>query len=205
MIFDKGYDFSLWCILSTDKKNRTKIIEFIKSIPQEFLNKIRDGILQYRIYEQNNSNEEFDLYDSVSVDKETCFSFQLTDVGTLRLSKEIIDKNDSELPYNPVFEIVLEDCLGCLDKEHFDNFDEEYLGAIESDIKTTKNSITCNESEYNLIKTPFGYIVTHNDENKFIFKVSSKFINLNKMPNDLNMAVLEKIDKQKSLKKKIGK
>ena len=67
------------------------------------------------------------------------------------------------------------------------------------------NSITCNESEYYLIKTPFGYIVTHNDENKFIFKVSSKFINLNKMPNDLNVAVLEKIDKQKSLKKIIGK
>ena len=52
MIIDKGYDISLWCILSADKKNRTQIIEFIKSIPQELLIKIRDGILQFKIHEQ---------------------------------------------------------------------------------------------------------------------------------------------------------
>lgn len=92
MIIDKGYDIALWCILSADKKNRLKIIEFIKSIPQELLTKINDGILQLKKHEQSESDEEFDLYDSVDVDEDTCFSFQLTYDGTLRLSKDVRDK-----------------------------------------------------------------------------------------------------------------
>jgi len=93
-------------------------------------------------------------------------------------------------------------CLSCLNKEHFD---DEYLGTVESDIKTTKNSIICNEREYNLIKTPVGYVVAYNRENALIFKASGRFINLNKMPNDLNISDLEKFNKQKSLKKTISK
>ena len=205
MIFDKGYDISLWSILSADKKNRTEIIEFIKSIPQELLIKIRDGILQFKIHEQSKSDEEFDLYDSVDVDEETCFSFQLTGDGALTLSKDVTDKNDCDLPYNPVFELVLEDCSCCLDKEYFENFDDELLGTVLSDIKTTKNLMTCDEREYHLIKTPVGYLVAYNREDALIFKVFGKFINLSKMQNDLNVGDLDKIDKQKSLKKTIGK
>lgn len=201
MIIDKGYDVALWCILSADKKNRPKIVEFIKSIPQELLTKINDGILQLKKHEQSESNEEFDLYDSVDVDEDTCFSFQLTDDGTLRLSKDVRDKNDCNLPYNSVFEIILLDCLCCLDKEYFENFDEEWLGTVESDIKTTKNLITCNEREYNLIKTPIGHLVTYNRENALIVKAFGRFINLNKMPDDLNISDLDKFNKQKSLKK----
>ena len=152
-------------------------------------------------HEQSSRYEEFDLYDSVDVDEDTCFSFQLTNEGTLRLSKNVIDKNDWNLPYNPVFEIILLDCLCCLDKEYFENFDEEWLGTVESDIKTTKNLITYNEREYNLIKTPVGHLVTYNRENALIIKAFGKFINLNKMPEDLNMSDLDKFNKQKSLKK----
>lgn len=200
MIIHKGYDVALWCILSADKKNRPKIVEFIKSIPQELLTKINDGILQLKKHEQNESDKGFDLYDSVDVDEDTCFSFQLTDDGTLRLSKNVRDKNDWNLPYDSVFEIVLLDCLCCLDKEYFQNFDEEWLGTIETDTEV-KSFFTCNEREYYLIKTPVGHLVAYNRENALIVKAFGRFINLNKMPDDLNMSDLDKFNKQKLLKK----
>lgn len=201
MIIDKGYDIALWCILSADKKNRPKVVEFIKSIPQELFTKINNGILQLKKSEKSESYEEFDLYDSVDVDEDTCFSFQLTDDGTLWLSKDVRNKNDYNLPYNSVFEIVLLDCLCCLDKEYFENFDEEWLGTVESNIKTTKNLITCNEREYNLVKTPVGYLVTYNRENALIVKAFGKFINLNKMPDDLKINDLDNFSKRKLLRK----
>ena len=36
MIFDNSFDKSLWMIIKCDRKNRKRITDFIKSIPDDF-------------------------------------------------------------------------------------------------------------------------------------------------------------------------
>jgi len=53
MIFNV-FDNALWLILKNDRKNRKKILEFIKSIPGEFIVDIQKSIVEYYQYMINN-------------------------------------------------------------------------------------------------------------------------------------------------------
>ena len=46
MIFGKEYDLSLWYILKVRNKYRKKTIDFIKELPEEFLENIRTTYLK---------------------------------------------------------------------------------------------------------------------------------------------------------------
>lgn len=53
MIFN-SFDRALWLILKNDKKNRKRILEFIRTIPNQFIMDIQKSIDEYNKYKINN-------------------------------------------------------------------------------------------------------------------------------------------------------
>ena len=59
MIFNE-FDNALWLILKNDRKNRKKILEFIKTIPCNFIIDIQNSIDEYNQYMINNEGKDDD-------------------------------------------------------------------------------------------------------------------------------------------------
>ncbi len=58
MVFNNGFDNSLWLILSSDKKYRVDIAEFIYNLPKE----VYDSICkQLKDYNYNGKNEDYEF------------------------------------------------------------------------------------------------------------------------------------------------
>ena len=66
MIFDRGYDASLWYIVKADRKNRKEISDFIKEIPEELLENIRIAINKPKNGKFHLDGETSDFYRCVS-------------------------------------------------------------------------------------------------------------------------------------------
>lgn len=60
MIFDKNFDRTLWLLIKSDRRNRGKIVDFIKSIPYEFILMIQEGLVEYEKYKLENNEINFD-------------------------------------------------------------------------------------------------------------------------------------------------
>ena len=78
MIFNCEFDKSLWLMIKGDIKNRRKIVDFVKSIPYDFILSIRDSLIEYDKYKIENVGISFD-------DREyRCFDKQMyNNVGEL--------------------------------------------------------------------------------------------------------------------------
>lgn len=61
MLFDKNFDKSLWLLIKGDRRNRGKIVDFVKSLSSEFILMIQEGLLEYEKYKKR--NEEIPLND----------------------------------------------------------------------------------------------------------------------------------------------
>lgn len=88
MIFDNNFDKTLCLIIKGDRKNGKKIVEFIKSIPYEFILMVREGLVEYERYKIENERLSLD-------DRENkCFGEQIyNNIGEL-YSFNIDVKND---------------------------------------------------------------------------------------------------------------
>jgi len=195
MIFDEKFDQSLWCIIKGDKKNRNKIVNFIKELPQEFIEMVRDGIEKYRKIE-----DPFESKEEISGEYETqnnvIYHFDIIRfcmVNYLRLSKFILNEkiDDSDI------RLELTDG-GVKDIEEWDNFDELGLGVSTTDIiHNFKNGLMkCNESEYSIVKTPIGSVVRYTREylGGLVTLPFGRFVNIKNMPHDITK---ENIDVKK--------
>ena len=79
------------------------------------------------------------------------------------------------------------------DAKEMENFEEEWIGTVTNNIKTTHISdnfseIDCNESEYNIYNTPIGHFVGYTRE---IFNgrrniVIYKPVSLRRLPEDIS-------------------
>ena len=56
MLFDKNFDKTLWLLIKDDRRNREKIVDFIKSIPNEFMLMIQEGLFEYEKYKIENKD-----------------------------------------------------------------------------------------------------------------------------------------------------
>ena len=168
MIFDEDYDTALWFILKADRKNRKEIVNFLLGMPAELVDNIRIAI------ERARKNKEYDLpnvtsefYNVVCKDHpEYYYNFQLDDDNGLTITKEYYDGTHLD----DIFELLLYP-LSVETTKELENFGEEWLGAINYDIKTVHSSddeigeiVFCKESEYNIHKTPLGHIVSNSRE-----------------------------------------
>jgi hypothetical protein len=188
MIFDKDYDASLWFILKSDAKNRKEIVEFIKEIPEELLEKIKESINKAKKEEFDFQDEFLDYYSCQSKnDPHISFYFQLDEDNALTLIKSHTDENTKE----DLFELVLfpinKDFVKMLDF-----FEGEWLGTITNNIKTNRidekvGLIECDENEYNIYNTPIGNFISYSRrifDGKYAFSIY-KPVSLRRVPEDI--------------------
>lgn len=188
MIFDRDYDASLWYIVKADRKNRKKISDFIKEIPEKLLENIRIAIKKLKNGEFHFDEETSDFYRCVSKNNpRVYYYFQIDEDECLTITKSLYDGvNDDDL-----FELMLFPVSQEYANE-LENFEEEWIGTVTNNIKTTHiddkvGLIDCNESEYNIYNTPFGHFVGYSRE---IFHGKRdiniyKPISLRRMPDDI--------------------
>ena len=189
MIFDRDYDASLWYIVKADRKNRKEISDFIKEIPEKLLENIRLAIKKLKNGEFHFDGQISDFYRCVSKnDPRVFYYFQIDEDECLTITKSLYDGvNEDDLFELMLFQVSPEYA------NELENFEEEWIGTVTNNIKTTHYSesaglIDCNESEYNIYNTPFGHFVGYSRE---IFHGKRdigiyKPINLRRMPNDIN-------------------
>ena len=162
MIFDKEYDTSLFYIAKVKNKNRKELLEFIKEIPDELIEKIRIEIERAKAKEPESNDDNF--YLSVSEkDPDIVFSF---DVDRMDYCLTILKERQDGNKVSREFELMLYP----LDLENLQEFSsEEYLGLVSKDIKSSYISddiqeIDVEESEYYIHHFPIGFFVSHNKE-----------------------------------------
>lgn len=185
MIFGKEYDLSLWYIIKADKRNRYKIIEFIKEIPIDLINNIDLAIEKSKNEEIDYSKYDGNIYKITSYkDSNIKYYFYIDNIDyCLTIAKEY--NNDGKR--QTLFELM----LFPLRLEMIKMFDEEWIGTISnynSNCSLTEISQINNKYEYNLYNTPIGYFISYHYKCKNIDKLVSIFkpINIRKVPEDLN-------------------
>lgn len=190
MIFDKEYDTSLWYMIKSDRKNRKAIINFIKEIPEDLLDriqvalsKVKKGQLDYDSF-----NDEICMCKSEK-DPNIEYYFDIDDIDmSLTLSKEF---NDGKMGQQ-LFEIVLYP-FDLEEAKRLEYYEEEPLGTIATDFETLKindytQEVTCYETKYSLHNSPIGHFVSHTHEilNGKREVQLFKRVSLNRAPKDLN-------------------
>lgn len=153
MIFGNEYDMSLWYILKVRNKYRKSIIEFIKELPEEFLENIRTAYLKGIDKNVGLDDEEDKFYKVQSnVDSNIYYKFYIM-CGDLYIDKIKIINGVSKnlfsltlIPNNPNH------------IEQMDKNKEIYLGSISTG---QLQEISYKELEYELKKTNFGNMLSH--------------------------------------------
>jgi len=70
MIFNSEFDKSLWLMIKGDIRNRKKIVDFIKSIPDELILSIRDSLVEYDKYKKENEGISYDDREYICFNKQ---------------------------------------------------------------------------------------------------------------------------------------
>lgn len=193
MIFSEEYDAALWYILKADKKNRKKLVDFIKGLPSELVSDIKKTIEEMKEYSKNGKKCERiyknmecgDIVYHYSLDP--FFGLDITKAKKDgKIEKELFDL--SLLPVN-VNNIKL-----------LDNFEEEWIGNIAYNFRNYMgdnriSSFECDEREYAIIKTPIGYCSAYRLElfdGEITFPIFN-LINLDSLPGDVTMESIDKM------------
>lgn len=192
MIFDREFDESLWLIVKNDRKNRMKVLEFIKSIPYEFILKIQNVLIEYNVYKLENEGVPFsdrkyrcfngglyvsngDLYSfNVDIQNDSLFISR----STRRYARQFSD-----------FSILLSSY-----KEDVNNYETQEIGKIFYDFHdkvSSPNDISFEMGDsivYSSVKVPFGNLLFSNTNNGII-----KFCGLDRdsIPADYNLECVE--------------
>lgn len=209
MVFDKNYDNTLWLVLMGDKNNRDVIMEFIKSIPANFLYTIQNTLLEYNRYLLENENVPVkdrsyrafngDIYGSDGY----LYSFNIDiSSNTLSLFRNAyrygLYFNDFELvlfPYNMISQLV--DFSKCMIAELNYDYDQINTGSqvLLGD---------CTNVYYNLVKLPFGSVLSSLNNDLFLFKKRISLVDTENIPVDYNVSDMnnDRINKLVKSKKK---
>lgn len=139
MLFNQGYDNSLWLILSGDKKNRDLILDFIKSIPQKLYEEINNYFLEGKI--------EKKLFGVVK-EKKFIYTYSINPQNKQLYIERYMIKQGY---YSEIFTISL---------FQYDNNIKESIsiGTISYAItnEDNQNIIDSDKIDYSLVKSPFG-------------------------------------------------
>lgn len=184
MIFDFDYDKSLWLILKSERINKDKIINFIKSIPKGLYEDIYKSVKVYReeYYGIDDLEMVVDdrLYGDIKSSKNNTFWYNIDLLdGSLFLGYGFLC-NDK---FYDIFEMKLLSYDG-FKKDKCDDLEE--IGFINYDITSTERMITCCWKDYNFINTSFGnYIVSILEDRNGRNKISLSRIDLRCLPDEI--------------------
>lgn len=192
MIFGKDYDLALSIVLKCEKKYIEELINLLDELPKELVNQIHiaTSLIENKgEYSKLTTEEQKMMNGLVECMDGICFSFDI-DVydESLCISKK--KKHDILNVYNPLYELTLKR-YSYDDYYDLEFFEDEDVASIERDIDvgdinissdSIVSMISCEEIEYNIRKTPFGWFIFSciDDKNdRVITKVSR--INLKKI------------------------
>ena len=189
MIFDTRYDTSLYYIAKANNKNREELLEFIKEIPEDLIEKIRYEIARFHSHETY-PIEDSSFYSSVSEkDPRIIFSFNIDNIDQCLTIKKAIEEGPS---YEELFELMLYpfDLEG---KRQMMYSTEECLGIVTNNVRTFNATdrikhVDVDQTEYDFHHLPIGYYVTHTAE---LFSGKGQVtlyrpVSLKKVPKDIN-------------------
>lgn len=184
MIIDKNFDKSLWLVLNADKKNSERVVNFIVNIPNELKEQIKEKIKILNEFKNSEDKRITFLCGEYETSEHLLYWFELDsyfeeiDMGYKRFNGCV---------YEDVFEMTLS-----LSEDLFSvkNFDKKNIGRIEYDISTKNidnifNVVESSENEYNLYRTPLGYLVVYSVDDDKGIKHYMKIINILDMPEQL--------------------
>lgn len=190
MIFDKKIDSSLWMIVHADMDNNDRIIDFIKKIPEELRVQIIDKLNILKTYSDDDKKKMSFLCGEYETSNKLLYWFEIDSYyNELDLGYKVYNG----YTYEDVFEIT----LAMRDNASIDkHLKKEYIGKIEYDFYTKRiddmfSISNSSESEYYLVKTPFGYIVNYSNDDDIGIRQNVTRINILDMPEDINISDLD--------------
>ena len=187
MLFGEGYDFALWQIIKTDKKNREEIISFIKEFPKELYGKMQDDLIKIEKRKETHipGKGNYEIFSNIVEKNNKIYQYQIDEFfESLKITKFIRNKNFLKT----VFEIELQNInLNQL-------FDEGEIGYLNHNIDNKENN---EKIEYNLVTTPVGSLIYYNIGDKA--KIKIKYLAKTDAPKDLETKDLERCIKSKKL------
>ena len=180
MIFDLEYDKSLWMMLSANRNNNEKIINFLESIPNELLVNIREKLNEYKNNKFFNNNNG--MYGEVNKEDEYLYFFNIdVATGELTIGKCIYQ-----------YGVYFNDFLLNI------NVNNDYkLGEISFDyIQEGSDKVfftgDCTTNVYELVNLFSKKIIVSSNGSKTRFGLA------NSIPDEYNMNDLHKFVKKKS-------
>lgn len=188
MIFNKDYDKMLWLILKNDKGNRERILEFIKSIPSDFLVKIQDTIKEY---------EEYKLSDDKHL-KMRNFNGKFYD-GEKYLYHFSIDKDRDTLfvgrnafKYGKIFNDFGLLLFNGSNVNQINTFDEYVIGNISFDYELINDGMRIVQGkytfiDYKLLDVMLGKVIVTSNRDWIMFKNRMVFVDINNVPDNYNL------------------
>jgi len=191
MILSKEYDNSLWCLINGDNSHNHLITNFIHELPNEFLNQIkqaiidRQSILDIRYINPDLLDDTDKLSRTFDADKNIKYSYSLDIVfGNLKIIKVINHGNS----YEQVFNLSLEPTNLPLKSI----VDGGVVGTISYTAKEKKPSddfatINNHELAYSISKNMFGHTITCFEKYGQIRLKNKRFIDLSNLPQDINI------------------
>lgn len=153
MIFGKEYDLSLWYMLKVRNQYRKKAIDFVKELPEEFLENIRTTYLKgiennagvddgqdkfYNVQSKINPNIYYKFY--IMCRDLYIYKIRIVDGISRKVFSLVLNPNDSS------------------DIMHLEKSKERMLGSI---CTGQYPEISFKEVDYNLKKSCFGYMLSH--------------------------------------------
>ncbi len=153
MIFGKEYDLSLWYMLKVRNQYRKKAIDFVKELPEEFLENIRTTYLKgieknavvgvgqdkfYNVQSKINPNIYYKFY--IMCRDLYIYKIRIVDGISREVFSLVLNPNDSS------------------DIMHLEKSKERMLGSI---CTGQYPEISFKEVDYNLKKSCFGYMLSH--------------------------------------------
>ena len=195
MIFGKDYDRSLWYIVNGDKKNSKKLVQFLRELPIEIVDKARATIAKK---DELEGDVSFGCRDKVYTDVYYDFDYTSYD-SCITITKGFDDGKLGEDQFELMLFPVTKEEL-----ELMEFSDELWLGTVTDFVATEYISDNMqitdeDEREYNIHHFPIGYYVSHareifNGKRELVLykRVNNKKIPENITRNNISQRLLTK-------------
>lgn len=207
MVFGKGYDNSLWLMISADKKNREELVGFIKNIPAELYDIIHEKISKYEGYVKNKvkfcDRDEKHLFGEYRAVNGLLYRYGISSsTGALELI--------AYATYNNIESVVFSMTLfPCEDYRQLDFLEGEYIGDFSYEVCPSYDvcfgMTKADKVRYRLIKAPIGYVVYYSSDNSLI-KNKSKGVDLRRLPSEMylqELSTTKKVNERVRSRKRI--
>jgi len=169
MIFNKGYDMSLWLILASNTVNRRrKILDFVNEYPDNLIHRLHVSLDKYADYVHENfvimDMELTDFNDSIIFDDVSYWYCIDVFNGTLELGRTSY-MGDGQ---SDVFQLSLS-MFSRRDYESHRYFQEMYLGTVtgsfvNNEANGNKGVIDFYSTQFSIIKAPFDRLVVKSND-----------------------------------------